>query len=520
MKKICIRNIVTMLLCFAMLFSIASCNKTKSGESSSASSNQNSETASVESGLNSSSASDSSVASVASSEAGSSTGSSALVSSATGSKTSTGTVSRPKPTNPVDIIDPDPGAIIYKDNPTLVENKVDLKGKTIKIGTFWINDWKSNNTDLTAQKNYKAIKAIETDYNCKIQMVAMDSNFYLKNVAAATAAGKIYADIYESQMEMSKLAKNGYFQELSTVKSVGLKTNEWYTPITIGATIKGGVYGVGVKQNYVSRTCIFFNKSIAAKYQLGDIYSMVKNNQWTSAKFLELCEKVYSKSNKTVQGANSVFQPYLLNLIYGNDTSPVIMKNGYPVFNGTDSKVISQIDFAQKFVQKGLFAKDKSNEYPVAINWFMQQKVLFFFGDMWMRSDMSNLMPEGCDWGVLPIPMGPNAKNYTQIITNCRYLSLSKGSDVENSGKILVALAKRTNFTKSENNIEVAAKLQDKQSLDIINSMYTLKPRYFQYNNAFQVKAMECIIDNAMTPMQAMQAVSQSAQAEIDKEYT
>lgn len=510
MKVFGIKNVFALLLVFVMLFSVASCKTTNTKKVSSADNSSGEESA----------VSSSDSASMSGDTSSLTTSSGAVSKSAT--KTSSKTTSKTVIQEKIDIIDPDPGIIEVKDNPKLVENITNLGGQTFKIGTFWINDWKAENSDITAVKNVAAIKKIEKDYNCKIQMVAMDPNFYLKNVAAATAAGKIYANIYESQMEMSKLAKNGYFKDLQGVKSIGLTTNEWYKPITMGATIKNGIYGVGVKQDYVSRTCVFFNRSLMAKYQLGDLFEIVNTNKWTTAKFLELSEAVYKKSNGTVQGANSVFQPYLLNTIYGNNTSPVVLKNGYPTFNGTDSKVISQLDFLQKYVQKGLYAKNKSSDYPTSINWFMQQKVLFYFGDLWMRSDMNTLMPKGIDWGIVPVPMGPDATNYTQIITNSRYLSLSSSGDCETSGKLLVSLAKLTNFTKNEYNVQLAAKLQnnDTGSLKVINNLMTYRPRYFQYNNAFQAKAMECVIDNKYTPKQAMESIIKSAQAEIDSEYT
>ena len=105
----------------------------------------------------------------------------------------------------------------FKD-PVFKEQVTNLKGKTIKIGTFWPNNYKSSNSDPVAQANVKAIAAIKKDYNCEIKMVYMDANSFLSDVATSTASGDIYADIYEIQGEMADLYKNGYFADLSKVK--------------------------------------------------------------------------------------------------------------------------------------------------------------------------------------------------------------------------------------------------------------------------------------------------------------
>lgn len=171
----------------------------------------------------------------------------------------------------------------FKD-PVFKENVTNLKGKTIKIGTFWPNNYKSSNSDPVAQANVKAIAAIQKEYNCTIKMVYMDANSFLSDVATTTASGKVYADIYEIQGEMGDLYKNGYFADLSKVSSVGLKTNGWSPASIANATYKNTCYGVGLEK-YIGYSVVYFNKALASKYKVGDLYSLVDKGQWTWSKF-------------------------------------------------------------------------------------------------------------------------------------------------------------------------------------------------------------------------------------------
>ena len=77
-------------------------------------------------------------------------------------------------------------------DPVLKETIRDLKGKTIKFATFW-QDWDGSNRGVESLQqqalNAEAIKSIEKDYNCKIEIVLMSSKTYLSDIATARSAG-------------------------------------------------------------------------------------------------------------------------------------------------------------------------------------------------------------------------------------------------------------------------------------------------------------------------------------------
>ena len=406
----------------------------------------------------------------------------------------------------------------FKD-PVFKENVTNLKGKTIKIGTFWPNNYKSSNSDPVAQANVKAIAAIQKEYNCTIKMVYMDANSFLSDVATTTARGKVYADIYEIQGEMGDLYKNGYFADLSKVSSVGLKTNGWSPASIANATYKNTCYGVGLEK-YIGYSVVYFNKALASKYKVGDLYSLVDKGQWTWSKFRSVSETAYKQSNGKVYGCNATFTPYLFNLVFANGTSPVVLANGIPVFNGLDSKLLEALNWLQSYCKAGLYNKNKSGNYVTAINSFMAGESLFYIGGNGSPdiNDLSALMED--DYGILPFPKGDGQKNYTCILMNNRFYGLaSNNSQAEDAGKVLVALGNRTYIKAAEWDKQHASYVRDEESLKMLRKIRSYDSIFRVTTKSFESNAAAACVDQKMTPKQAMEAIVNAAQSEINERF-
>jgi hypothetical protein len=512
MLKKSIMNVLAWIMVVSLMVSVSACG----GKATSASSEESSASESTESQEVSEEAS-SETASIAESSSEESNGSTTVNVSNGTSTSATVKVTLPQKTTDQALVVDDKylvGTGVLKD-PSMTEQVTNLGGKTFTIGTFWSTDWKPESTSTAGIANMKAIASIEKDFNCKIKTLFIDPNSYLADAATARASGQVFANIYESQREMDNLIKNGEFAELSTVNSIGLKTNEWNKAITLGGTYKNGVYGVGLKQESIGRNCIFFNKMLASKYNLGDFYAMVNNKEWTTEKFLEISKSVYNQSGKKVYGTVSVFQPYMLGFVYMNNSTPIVLKNGIPAFNGLDDSLLNMMNYAADYSNQGLYDKKHSTGFVTSFNQFISDKDLFYIADWWIREDLSAKMPN--DYGILPLPKGPNAKDYTTLITNTRYLSLSKGDpDLENSGKLLVALANRSYIKKAEWDKQISGSIRDAQSLDMLHLLMSGNATFFKSLSTYETAAMKCVVDQSMTAKQAMQSVEQSAQAEIN----
>lgn len=133
-------------------------------------------------------------------------------------------------------------------------------------------------------------------------------------------------------------------------------------------------------------------------------------------------------------------------------------------------------------------------------------------------NDLSALMED--DYGIIPFPKGDGQKDYTCILMNNRFYGLaSNNSQVEDAGKVLVALGNRT-FTKAANwDGEHASYVRDKESLKMLRKIRSYSSVFRVTTTSFEKYAADACVDQKMTPKQAMESIINSAQAEINERF-
>lgn len=427
-------------------------------------------------------------------------------------------------------------------DPVLNESVRDLKGRTIKFATFW-QDWDGTNrgveTNQQQELNAEALKSIEKDYNCKIELVLMSSKTYLSDIAAARSAGIVYANVLQLQKEMDPLYYSNSVANLAAVQSVGLKTNEWNPAMTAMTTYKGKVYGVGVNQNRLMYDVIFFNKTLASRYNLGDFYEMVNNGEWTHDKFLSINEQVKKASNSRVIPTVGCYTCSLKDLIYSNKTMPIVVKDGKTVFNGNTNDMLNMLNFIQQFPKNGYYYNSAMNMYDHAAETvtasqsaFQQGKCLFYITSAWMATNFSRKMKD--EYGLLPLPKGPNADGYVNVITNSRYMSLFDGDpNIEDSGAVLVALINRSNMKLADWEDSQLSVLCDEESLEMLkliqkSAVVISGDQHMEdptdgaannYDMDYWTNALNDIIRGTKTPKQAMDEIANPVQGLLDDRF-
>ncbi len=418
----------------------------------------------------------------------------------------------------------------------IYETVKDMGKRTFKLGTFWPQEY-IKGTFANSEFRAAQLRQIEKDYNCTIEIVAMSSDTYARDISARKAAGQIYAHVFDLQTQFNDLITNGTLANLRTVSSVDLKKNEWNMAMTLAATIKDGIYGVGVDQEKILRAYIYFNKNIAEKYNLGNLYDLVRKGEWTFDKFEELSKTVYEKSNHKIYGCASYLRYWLGNFAYANETSPVILVNNKAVFNKTDEKLLNVWNYWRNYAKAGLMDRKLFKELNPAGNEaktestmgaFTSGKALFFHCNEYAPPYLSPVMED--DYGLLPIPVGPDAKSkgYKSIITDARYYALyDEDPDIEDSGIILKAIANRCYHRIKDWDNAMAVSLRDEESLEMMHIVMNgelqivaggdvLKGGMYDYN----VKAIPKIMLLEQTPKEAFDAISKSVQVQMDKYYS
>ena len=418
----------------------------------------------------------------------------------------------------------------------IYETVKDMGGRNFKLGTFWPQEY-IKGTFANSEFRAAQLRQLEKDYNCTIEIVAMSSNTYARDISAQKAAGNVYAHVFDLQTQFNDLITNGTLANLRTVSSVDLQKNEWNMAMMLASTIKDGIYGVGVDQEKILRSYIYFNKNIAKKYNLGDLYELVRKGEWTFEKFEELSKTVYEKSNHKVYGCVSYLRYWLGNFAYANETSPVILKDNKAIFNPTDEKLLNVWNFWRNYAKAGRIDRKLFKELNPAGNEaktestmgaFTSGKALFFNCNEYAPPYLSPVMED--DYGLLPVPLGPDAKSkgYKSIITDARYYALyDEDPDIEDSGIILKAIANRCYHRIKDWDSAMAVSLRDEDSLEMMHIVMNgeleivaggdvLKGGMYDYN----VKAIPKIMLLEQTPKEAFDAISKSVQVQMDKYYS
>ena len=411
------------------------------------------------------------------------------------------------------------------------ETVKNMNGKTFTFATFWEQNYKASSATPIGDIGEKALKSIQTDYNCKINLIAMNQDTYLADINTAKAAGKIYANIFESHNLSTDLISSGILADLRTVNSVNLAGQDWNPAFILSATYKNGIYGVGVDQNRILRETIYFNKTIAAKYNLGNFYEMVKKKQWTFDKFLSISQDVYNKSDKKIYALNAYHQADFGNFAYANNTSPVVIKSGKVVFNDQDSKLLDSLNFVQNYTKLGLidlnFFKQNiyhSGSWPQTVA-FANGKSLFFLSFDTNHQWISPIMTD--DFGILPFPIGPHDDNYKSILSDTDYFGLfNQDPDIEDAGVILTAISARTYIKISDWDKNTAKTLRDTDTIDMLHLIMNAELRIRAGGDPFEgglkdynKKAIPQIVRQLQTPRQALDAIANSVKVQIDSYY-
>ena len=428
---------------------------------------------------------------------------------------------------------------------TLKETKMDLKGRKVVFALNTPEKVFSATGDSDAQRCYAALKAIEKDYNCTIELVQHKSGEEgAKEIATAKASGKVLYNVMllQANAANSLLKTTGYGADLRNVKTIGFNNNDWNAVFTLSSSYKMKVMGVGVRYDWIEQNIMFFNKSLANKYNLGNFYDMVNSGKWTVNNFISICETYKNRSGSKNYAVESMFPQTFLITAYANWTSPLAIsaKTSSYIFNGTSSQVLDALTTVQNAVKKGLFNpnytktaidsnglyKQVYKDYETARDNFVNGKALFFIGSNGI--DVLPYIYKNAidDYGLLPIPRGDSSTNYSTVITNTKYFSLLDGSPtIEEDGAILTAIANRTNIATKDIEANNKIRCRDSQSVKMLTQNYKFK----QILNVelspgdiaaiYHGAAVPAVLGQEKSPKQAMESIESKITTEINKIY-
>lgn len=435
---------------------------------------------------------------------------------------------------------------------SLTETSMDLKKKKYIFGTFWSSDYSSGKGATKADiARAAAITQIQKDYNCTIKVFQFpDADTVVSKTTASKASGTAYFNIIDClASDGAKIlinTNNGV--DLRTVKEVGVGTDskqQWDPVATLISSNKSRVFGVSVRYDWPEQDLLFFNMDLVKKYNLGNLYQMVSQGQWTDDRFLAVSQAYKRLAGSSAVVSSAMYPTHYFNLIYTNWSSPFAYTSTKYIFNGTDGTVLDILTYLQNYFKQGLsdkyyttqdiqkdgtFIAGKGDDYMHELNLFTKGKALFFFG-----SNGIAVLPAvssgatSFKYGILPLPKGPTASDYSTVITNDRYLGLFAGQstdDLNASGALLTAIAKRTNIPTSQIVANNQLYCDDSDSVNTLTQNYLHKQiinvemcNAGKLPDIFYGAAFNCVFKQSQTPKEAMDSIATKAQTEINANY-
>lgn len=273
--------------------------------------------------------------------------------------------------------------------------------------------------------------------------------------------------------EIAASVSDGIYNELLGIDNVDW-SKPWYDQSFISATsVSGKLFFMDSAistQSANETSAIFCNKTLAEKYQLGDLYSLVRDGKWTMDKLYDF----YTLADSDLDGDGIINEETDQYGLGGNKGVSYIFfkgmggdfirseKDGLKLVFGEEANISRMTDVLTRFSPNTILFEKKNYANKKA---FSDRRLLFFvyaLGSInWVR-DLS------FDFAILPIPKQNEEQEDYRCNVNCwgnSFMCLPKTvSDVERSSSIADVLSAESYYVLRDAYVENAIKYKYSQS--------------------------------------------------------
>lgn len=348
-----------------------------------------------------------------------------------------------------------------------------LEGETITIAA-WGNGITAREagTELGDARLAKIAEA-EEKYGCKIEFVTIADIFSQMKLAASS--GEVIADVCSTRAHyITPLAKQDALWSMEELLGDEM-SNEIYNQNTFANTAyNNSTYGFWYDPYYVG-SVMQFNKGILDRADIPYPYDLVKSKQWTYDKWLEIMQATTDPASG-IMGCG-MKQAFDATILKSNDASIYALKDNKWVENTADTKVINALSFLADCVTKyKVMDSNIGRDWTYVPSQFAAGKYTFATNYSWdlnsaEKSEMSD------DYGVLPLPLGPDATEYVNVACELKTYCIQKSVDKEKAVAIMQLLGEALVYPLDiETSIEsyYQSLVKDKESLEVLMMMHDL----------------------------------------------
>jgi ABC-type glycerol-3-phosphate transport system substrate-binding protein len=418
-----------------------------------------------------------------------------------------------------------------------IETDMDLQGREIRIGTMNVGRYtfaagNNLNTPDETLEVIKVMNKISEEYNCAVTFELISGETLHTVLEADRTAGINRFDIIElnvAETYIEKLYSAQYFITVDNPLITNImkpNDNPWHELSNL-SRFKGVRHGVHFKAfNSVDvlQSALIFNKELAAVYELGDIYSMVRAKTWTWEVFLDMCAKIIERSEGMVKplvyGSAAMLAPSLAASNGGRFADN--HDGGFTFTAHTDAAALEALGFLAELARGGFLHGGSGSALYAEYAGSVGEAVFIANNYTNLKKYYQQSVSTDFTFGLLPFPLGSGGGEggeyeYTNVYSSESLFHISAGTDTpEEVAAILVAMANRLSVVdvirrESENT------LYDAESAEVLRIL--LDNIVIDYSmiisggRTVMGRAVRNVINLQQTPQTAMNVIAPQMQA-------
>ncbi len=294
-----------------------------------------------------------------------------------------------------------------------------------QTGYYWLE---AETGDVVDDAIFRRNSRVEERFNIDLEVVYDDSYAETtKHITSIVSAGDDAIDLVAMHVvEAGKLAINDMFINWYDVPSIDF-SKPWWSESTARDLTYNGVAPLAIGDFIVTAMsgtyCTYYNKSLAADYDLPDMYEVVRNGKWTFDYVVEISKGIYSDLNASGSADAEDLYGYTSDARSNMDAylwafnNPVFTREGDKLVYSYKSAKINDIvaKLVGTFTSYEGISTDFSGGWNYSINLFGQSRSVFANGtvgaSLWATADLDD------DMGFLPYPKWDEAQDqyYTMV---------------------------------------------------------------------------------------------------------
>ncbi|MDD2361517.1 MAG: extracellular solute-binding protein [Oscillospiraceae bacterium] len=292
--------------------------------------------------------------------------------------------------------------------------EVDLKGRTIKIGTVFSEEYnqepgQSVYSDLFRQKEIE----VENMFNCKIEFVRIAPGSVETIIANAVQANSAPYDLVEADIaSVRNLSRAKALIDQKTLSAINLNDKRFIKAVNDSYTFNGKVFGSGFENGSI--TGVLFNKRILQANKQPDIYKLYDKGEWTFEAFRQIAKATTTpyKDDKTRDVYGITGATNIIGLALTSNAGATVSRNssGKYVIDMASEKGVDAMNWVRQLMFEDSVYDYTLTDWKGAVNHFAEGKATFFPFYAWIARDLSQTMID--DIGFVPFPKGPGQSTY------------------------------------------------------------------------------------------------------------